>query len=256
MLKGTDRPGWRYLASAACGVAALVAAAATPAVGQSDDIDIALSLANLLRSARAVISANQNLINDPAIVDKGLSGDVILKKAMLRYKESTGRDLGLLDPDSLKGTLLTAQMAAIKEIVDENQTTINQPGVGFKGFVPAVFARLVNERFEAKVGQQAAIKVTAPRELVRNRKALPDGWESEAIEGKLSVLDWPKGQVLSMETRSGGREAFRVLVPEYYSEGCLSCHGEPKGEIDVTGYPKEGGQLGQLGGAISVTLFR
>lgn len=256
MLQGTDLPGWRYLMSAVCGVATLVAAAVTPAVGQSDDADIALSLANLLRSARAVISANQDLINSPDIVDKDLTGDVVLKKAMLRYKESTGRDLESLDPDSLKGKLLAAQMAAVKEIVDENQTTINQPGVGFKGFVPAVFARLVNERFESKVGQQAAIKVTAPRELVRNRKALPDAWESEAIEGKLSAPDWPKGQVLSMEIQGGGRKAFRVLVPEYYSEGCLSCHGEPKGEIDVTGYPKEGGHLGQLGGAISVTLFR
>ena len=38
--------------------------------------------------------------------------------------------------------------------------------------------------------------------------------------------------------------------------GCLTCHGEPKGEIDVTGYPKEGGKLGDLGGVISITLFR
>ena len=44
-------------------------------------------------------------------------------------------------------------------------------------------------------------------------------------------------------------------MPEYYSKGCLACHGEPKGELDVTGYPKEGGKLGDLGGVISVTLF-
>ena len=53
-----------------------------------------------------------------------------------------------------------------------------------------------------------------------------------------------------------GRDAFRVLVPEYYGAGCLRCHGEPKGEIDVTGYPKEGGKLGDLAGAISITLYR
>jgi hypothetical protein len=47
-----------------------------------------------------------------------------------------------------------------------------------------------------------------------------------------------------------------MLVPEYYTPGCLSCHGEPKGEIDVTGYPKEGGKVGDLGGVISITLFR
>jgi hypothetical protein len=47
-----------------------------------------------------------------------------------------------------------------------------------------------------------------------------------------------------------------MLFPEYYAESCLSCHGEPKGEIDVTGYPKEGGKMGDLGGAISIVLFR
>ncbi len=30
----------------------------------------------------------------------------------------------------------------------------------------------------------------------------------------------------------------------------------PKGEIDVTGYPKEGGKAGDLGGAISIVLFK
>jgi hypothetical protein len=53
-----------------------------------------------------------------------------------------------------------------------------------------------------------------------------------------------------------GREAFRFLVPEYYQESCLSCHGQPQGELDITGYPKEGGEEGALGGVISVTLFR
>ena len=39
-----------------------------------------------------------------------------------------------------------------------------------------------------------------------------------------------------------------MLVPEYYSTGCLACHGGPAGEIDVTGHAKEGGQLDDLGG--------
>ena len=68
--------------------------------------------------------------------------------------------------------------------------------------------------------------------------------------------DWPQGQVFATEAPSQGRAAFRVLVPEYYRAGCLACHGEPQGEIDVTGYPKEGGELGELGGVISITLFR
>ena len=47
----------------------------------------------------------------------------------------------------------------------------------------------------------------------------------------------------------------RTAVPEYYAASCLSCHGGPKGEIDITGYPKEGGKEGELGGIISITLY-
>jgi hypothetical protein len=30
----------------------------------------------------------------------------------------------------------------------------------------------------------------------------------------------------------------------------------PKGELDITGYPKEGRKLGDLGGVMTITLFR
>ena len=58
------------------------------------------------------------------------------------------------------------------------------------------------------------------------------------------------------EVDDNGVSVFRMLIPEYYSESCLSCHGSPKGEMDVTGFPKEGGEAGELAGAISVTLRR
>ena len=242
------------LATAAIGLHLL--AGSGPAMAATDEEEIALNLANLLRAARAVISAKQELINDPMVGDKGLTGDVVLAETLARFEESTGIDPAAVDPDSLMGQLFQAQMAAIKEVMDEAQESINQPEVGFKGFVPAIFARLVNERFKQKAGERAEIKVTAPAALVRNRMARPDDWESEHIEKQLRAADWPEGQVFSTAAQSDGREAFRVLVPEYYTTGCLSCHGEPKGEIDVTGYPKEGGKLGDLGGVISITLFR
>jgi hypothetical protein len=227
-----------------------------PAMATSEEEEIALNLANLLRAGRAVISAEQDLINDPTVGDKGLTGDAVLAETVARFTESTGMDPTAVDPDTPLGPLFQAQMAAIKEVMDEAQESINQPGVGFKGFVPAIFARMVNERFKDKVGDRAVIKVTAPAVLVRNRMALPDDWEAQHIEERLLSPDWPEGQVFSTAAPSGGRDAFRMLVPEYYTAGCLTCHGEPKGEIDVTGYPKEGGKLDDLGGVISITLFR
>ena len=49
-----------------------------------------------------------------------------------------------------------AQMDAIVETIDANQATINAKGVGFKAFIPAVFARLVNESFESHARNEAA----------------------------------------------------------------------------------------------------
>lgn len=231
-------------------------ASSGPALATAEEEKIALQLADLLRAARAVIAAEQYRINDPSVANKGLTGEVVLAEAIERFQEATGTDPRAVDPNSRLGQLFQAQMASIREVVDEAQEIINRPDLGFKGFVPAVFGRLVNERFEQKVGDRARIKVTAPAILVRNRVALPDEWESEHIQNQLLSPDWPEGQIFSTVAQSNGREAFRVLVPEYYTAGCLTCHGEPKGEIDVTGYPKEGGKLGDLGGVISITLFR
>jgi len=220
------------------------------------DAAIAMRLADLLRSARTVISLNQNLINDPTKGDKGLTGEKVLADAIALHKERTGEDPRDSDPSTLEGELLRAQMDSIAAVVDENQSTINAQGVSFKGFIPAVFARLVNEKFAAKVGDQATVKVTAPENLVRNRKARPDVWETGVIENEFLRPDWPTGQPFSELAEVSGKSAFRILVPEYYDPSCLSCHGEPAGEVDITGYPKEGGKEGDLGAAISIILFK
>ncbi|MCF8468359.1 MAG: DUF3365 domain-containing protein [Sneathiella sp.] len=237
---------------------AMLAALSVPvsASENADDLEIALDLATMLRSARSVIAENQKLINDPALGDKGLSGDVVQARALEKFRKTKGGTSPDLGSDSLRSRLLKAQIDAIVKVMDENQDTINQTGVAFKGFVPAVFARLVNEEFQSVMGEEAEVKVTAPPELIRNRKARPDDWEVEAIRNDLSSPAWEKGAVFSAEAQNRGRDAFRVLVPEYYGQGCLACHGSPKGELDITGYPKEGGKVGDLGGVISVTLYR
>ena len=243
----------RYLAGLTAGILLLVG---YPGIAAAGNVDTALDLANLLRSSRTVIALNKSLINDSSRGAKGLTGRRVIDEALKIFRKRTGRDAPLNDNATVRGRLLRAQSAAIVEVVDEHQTTINKAGVAFKGFVPAVFARLVNERFKQKIGKYAEIKVTAPLELVRNRKARPDAWERAALAEKLASAGWPKGKLYSERADNRGRKAFRVLVPEYYGKGCLSCHGSPKGEIDITGYPKEGGEEGGLAGAISISLFR
>jgi hypothetical protein len=230
--------------------------AAALAEEKSSEYNIAIDLATMLQSARSIIGENQKLINDPTIGDKGLSADVVRERALEKFSLAKGGVEPDLSEDTLRGRLLKAQVDAITKVMADHQDTINQPGLAFKGFVPAIFARLVNEEFKQMIGKEAEVKVTAPLELIRNRKARPDEWETDAIRNHLSAPDWEKGAIFSAEAPDSGRPAFRMLVPEYYGQGCLACHGEPKGELDVTGYPKEGGNLGDLGGVISVTLFR
>ncbi|MBK8907484.1 MAG: DUF3365 domain-containing protein [Rhodospirillales bacterium] len=242
----------------AAGLALLLSfgAIADDAAGSAADQEIAADLAELYRAARTVISNNQSRINDPAIGDKGLSGEKVLADTVAIFSERHGWDPRDIDGETRRGALLQAQMDAIVQVMDEHQDTINQKGIGFKGFIPAVFGRLVNERFNSLAANDAAMKSTAPRYLVRNRKALPDAWEEQIINDKLASADWPVGKTFAAVADIGGRDAVRVLVPEYYSQSCLACHGEPKGEMDVTGYPKEGAHEGDLGGVLSVTLYR
>ena len=255
--------GWNYRASSfkrpICGIflIAVLGLSAVPLrAAADDDAAIATSLADMLRAARQVISSNQARINDPNLGDKGLNGQVVLQQAVEIFKKATGTDPASLDPASRQGRLLKAQMDAIVEAVDANQATINAKGVGFKAFIPAVFARLVNEAFESRAKDEAQVKVTAPEQLVRNRKARPDDWERDVIRSKLLQADWPRGQAYSADAATRGRSAYRMMVPEYYAASCLSCHGSPKGQTDITGYPKEGGKEGDLGAVISVTLFK
>lgn len=225
-------------------------------VAADDNGDVATGerLAAFLRAGRTVISSHQSLINDASIGKKNLTGQRVADEALEIF--SKGKPVPDDQFSQQDKQLFDAQLAALREVVDENQKMIDAKGVGFKGFIPATFARLVNERFEEKVGDHAKMKVTAPTDLVRNRKALPDKWEQQVIEGKFLSADWPKGQSFVEEVETDGRKSFRMLIPEYYSASCLTCHGQPKGEIDISGYPKEGGSEGELGGAISITLFK
>src|SRR3979411_1981587 len=161
---------------------------------QDDDAAIAKSLADMLRAARQVISSNQGRINDPDLGDKGLSGQVVLQQAVEIYKKNTGTDPASIDPASRLGRLLHAQMDAIVEATDANQATINAKGVGFKAFIPAVFARLVNESFESHARNEAQIKVTAPEHLERTGKSRPARGKTKFTRASLFGKIGPRGK--------------------------------------------------------------
>lgn len=224
-----------------------------PAFADGDE-DTALALATYFRSARAVISKNQANINDASKGDKGLSASAVVAEADKNYKAAAGQDVSAASGQ--KAALLKALQGAVSETMNEAQDLINEKGVGFKGFLPAVFAGQVASKFSSSQGGVAEIKLTAPKDYVRNRANRPDKWEEGVIEGKFKSGSHEKGKHISETTQKKGKDAFRLILPEYYGESCLSCHGDPKGELDITGGKKEGGKLGELGGAISVVIYK
>lgn len=217
---------------------------------EPDNEELAAELTALMRAARAVISDNQNLINDATVGDKGLSGDKVLAQAKDNYKKATGKNLPTHTAGSLADNAQKAMLNTIPEVMNKNQILINEKGKAYKGFLPAVFARQVAEGVTAKLGGQVTVKLTAPKSLIRNRTNKPDEWEHAAIEQQFRQANYVKGKPYSQVVGNN----FRYIAPEYYGATCLQCHGEPKGERDISGGLKEGAKLGDLGGAISLTI--
>ena len=221
----------------------------------NENPELAADLSTFFRAARKVISKNQKHINDANIGDKGLSGESVLAKAKENYKSASGKDFPNSFDETIDGQSKKSMVEAVTEVMNQAQALINEKGKGFKGFLPAVFAGRVAADFSTRMSGKASIKLTAPKSYIRNLKNRPDKWETNVIETMFKSDGWEKGSAFSETSSHKGRPGLRYILPEYYGQSCLNCHGTPKGERDITGGKKEGGVLGELGGAISVVLY-
>jgi general secretion pathway protein A len=221
---------------------------------ESDVRESGRLLALLLDSGREAIGRNQELINDPDKGDKGFTPEVFAEQTIALFKERTGHDLtnpAAAQVPAMAKPLLERLLEESKKTVATYQTVINMKGMKYKGLIPATFGTETGTRFQARSG--VYLKQTAPEPLVRNPKNKPDTFETDFMQ-KMADPSFPRNgeQVLSQTVEEG--KSLRVLLPLFYGKTCLSCHGSPKGERDITGYPREGAQEGELGGAISVKL--
>jgi len=242
----------------AAGVALLVVLCmpGQPVLAAADVEATSQDLTLIFRSARKVISDSQDLINDASKGDKGLSGAAVVEQTKANYKTAAGKDLDLTDDGSPAAKARIAMINAVQATMDEAQPLINEQGKGFKGFLPAVFGGRVANNFSAAMAGTFAIKLTAPKAYVRNRANRPDEWEDKVIETMFKQPTYEKGKAYAESVPVKGKPAFRYILPEYYGPSCLSCHGDPKGEVDITGGKKEGGKLDELGGAISLITYQ
>ncbi|CAE6755487.1 AAA family ATPase [Nitrospira defluvii] len=207
----------------------------------------------LLDAGRVVLGKAQASINNPRLEDKGFSGAVFHVRLRKEFLARTGHDLQALNaaamPERAK-PLLSKLAGLMQKAVQEVQTDINKKGIGFKGFIPATFGTQVAAIFSRDTGLK--LRQIGPPEIEpRNPENRPDEQETEALLTIQKSHPRVGDHVISQRLPD---HSVRVLLPLFYTRACLSCHGKPKGEVDISGYEKEGFKEGDLGGAISVIL--
>lgn len=148
-----------------------------------------------------------------------------------------------------KAEVLAAEMRAAWDFVDMNQNVINRAEDGSfrtKHLVCVVAAKSISMLFTTETDYSIRFTNDQPRQLANG----PDAFEQEALDA--FNADPNLKAFYRVEDTDDGARVFRYTEPLYVTESCLECHGDPVGEPDQYGYPKEGMQVGQVGGAMSI----
>jgi hypothetical protein len=225
----------------------------TSAEERAELIETARLVAVLLDSGRIVIGKAQAAINNPRLGDKGFSSAVFEGQIRREFLARTGHDLRNLAPARMPEgakSLLVRLAFFMQKAVQEAQSLINQKGIGFKGFIPATFVTRVAEKFSKETGLTLR-QIGPPTVEPRNPNNKPDEQEKRAL--LVMQKSHPRIGDHIVEQQSGNR-SIGVLLPLFYTKQCLGCHGTPKGQLDISGYEREGFKEGDLGGAISVMV--
>lgn len=149
-----------------------------------------------------------------------------------------------------KAEVLASEMRAAWDFVDMNQDVINRAEDGSfrtKHLVCVVAAKSISMLFTTETDYSIRFTNDTPRQAAN----APDAFEQEALAAFNADPD--RKAFWRVVDAGDGTRVFRYTEPLYVTESCLECHGDPVGELDQYGYPKEGMQVGQVGGAMSIT---
>ena len=142
------------------------------------------------------------------------------------------------------------EMDAVWRFMDNQQKVINTSSDGdydFKGLHCSIVGKSVGAIFSYNNDYTIRYTNFEPRSY----QDRPDAFESEA----LTAFNEDAGVTEYYGIAEyAGEERFRYLQALEVDRSCLECHGEPVGEIDITGHAKEGWTLDSVGGAISIAI--
>lgn len=149
-----------------------------------------------------------------------------------------------------KGEVLAQQMDAVWEFMASNQYRLEQISYTDDGVYQGLHCAIVGRSIGALFTSQSTYTTRFVNFNPRNEADQPDAFEAEALDEFNAGTSTEFYGITEYE----GAEVFRYLAPMRIEENCLDCHGEPAGELDVTGYAKEGWDIGDVGGAISIVM--
>lgn len=150
-----------------------------------------------------------------------------------------------------QGRALAQQMDAVWEFMVANQDRLarvafTDDGV-YQGLHCAIAGRIIGQSFTMHSDYTTRFVNFSPRNAVGE----PDDYEAAALT--VFHEDGSRADYYGFAEYEG-RQVFRYVAPMTIEEACLQCHGEPAGELDVTGTSKEGWKMGDVGGAISIIM--
>lgn len=149
-----------------------------------------------------------------------------------------------------KAQILAEEMRATWDFVDNNQDQINRNDDGTfrsKALVCVVAAKSVSTLFT----ENTDYVIHFVQESPRLKRSTPDEFEQAAFDAFAEDPD-RKAYYGVVTDKASGERMFRYAEPLYVTQTCLECHGEPAGELDQFGFEKEGMQLGDVGGIMSI----
>ncbi len=167
-----------------------------------------------------------------------------------RHSQETQAEAEMLE----KVRILNQEMQAVWQFIEINQKRIDTDANGeynFKNIYCAIAGKSVAALFMAKNDYEIRYISEQPRA----RSGWPDDFELEAYANFRSIgaMDGSGAEYYGT-TQIDGAQVFRYVSPLYIKQSCLECHGSPAGEIDITGFAKEGLSVGDMAGAVSIIM--
>ena len=147
--------------------------------------------------------------------------------------------------------VLEKSVQATWDFIDYEQPNINYDSDGsynFKGLYCSLVGKSVGKIFSMSTDYRYTLRYT--RIDPRNALDEPDAFERQALDSFYREED---EEYYGLVEDEQGQRVFRYVGAIYLTDSCMDCHGGPKGELDVTGFAKEGLAVGDIGGAVSIT---